>query len=84
MPRGEEGAAGAEGTVLAGMNSMGNGEEPYQTLVWQGVVLERVVPRLFSSVWVVRPDPWFTPCPLLFRDVEAPMQGLCATSKVTK
>lgn len=34
MPRGEESAAGAEGMVLAGMDSMGSGGgEPCPTLV---------------------------------------------------
>lgn len=53
MPRGEEGAAGAGGMVLAGMDCVGGGGEPYPTLVplwvWLGAVLGRAVPRLFSD-----------------------------------
>lgn len=33
MPTGEEGAAGAEGMVLAGMDGMGGGGKPYPTPV---------------------------------------------------
>lgn len=67
MPRGEEGSAGAEGMVLAGMDSMGGEREPYPTLVhlwvWLGAVLGRAVPRLSSAVWAARADPWFVSWP---------------------
>lgn len=88
MPRGEESAAGAEGMVLAGMDSMGSGGggtlPNTGSLVVLGAVLGRAVPRLFSAEWVARPDPWFSPCPLLSSNAEAPPQGLCATSESTK
>lgn len=78
MPRGVEGAASAKGMVLAGVDSMGGEREPYPTLVhfwvWLGAALGGAVPRLLSAVWVARPDPWFTPCPLLFRGAGAPSQ----------
>lgn len=78
MPRGVKGAASAKGMVLAGVDSMGGEGEPYPTLVhfwvWLGAALGRAVPRLLSAVWVARPDPWFTPCPLLFRGAGAPSQ----------